>query len=103
MLLCLLCTPGFSAEGLSLHLGDGSAKVRFPSVRDKQYTVEFSEDLETWKPVQDEIFGTGSEIVVTNDLEGKTRGFYRTKRSDEFTVPVSASFLSPVCIGVTTG
>ncbi len=46
ILLCLLfASLGFSEEVLSLRLTGGSAEVQFNSLRDKQYTVEFSEDL----------------------------------------------------------
>lgn len=92
ILLVLLESTGFAEETVSLRVSKGLAEVQFKSIRDKQYTVEFSEDLKSWIAVDEEIFGTGASVVSTHSLEGISTGFYRTKRSDRF----SFSF-DPAC------
>jgi len=93
ILLCLLFGSfGFSAEVLTLRLTNDCAEVQFDSLINKQYTVEFSEDLKSWISAEEEIFGTGSMITLTHQVTG-SRGFFRSKRSDEFTVTFPSSVI----------
>ncbi|QHI69509.1 hypothetical protein [Tichowtungia aerotolerans] len=77
---------GFSDDTVSLNVTSGHAEISIPSIKDWQYTIECSEDLRNWTPVEKEIFGAGAEIVCTNRVERLSCQFYRAMRSSEFTV-----------------
>jgi len=63
--------------------GSGSASnhftLRFPSVEDSSYQIQWSDDLLNWSILTSPVIGTGSivEVVDPNALSSATKRFYR--------------------------
>lgn len=83
------------SDRIALKVQGHTAEVQFESSSDQQYSIEFSADLQHWSLVENEIFGTGAMITRTNDPGSVPMGFYRVRRSDEFTFTVN-----PACFHV---
>jgi hypothetical protein len=44
----------------------GRFQVTFSTAEDRRYRVEYSEDLQTWQPLADDLPGTGADLTVTD-------------------------------------
>lgn len=65
--------------------GGTSFQLTFPSVAERSYQIEWSENLDVWNLLGDTLLGTGAPLEVSdvNILETSPRRFYRLKILDE--------------------
>jgi hypothetical protein len=59
-----------------------TVKYWFNAASGVSYRIEYSTDLNNWFILEDDILGTGGEIVRYYDTVGTQKRFYRAKRSD---------------------
>ena len=59
-----------------------AVKYWFNAANGVSYRIEYSTDLENWFTLEDNIPGTGGEVVRYYDTVGTQKRFYRAKRND---------------------
>ena len=60
-------------------MANGGYAIRFLTVPDKTYRVEYKNALEesTWQPLDADVVATGENLTVEDGLAGSSQRFYR--------------------------
>lgn len=77
----------------------GRAVVSWDSLENRQYRLQFSDDLRSWRDLCPAMFGNGREISVADDMAGPGARFYRLVEDSELTIDVS--LYTPMAAGNT--